>query len=93
MSESQFETTSIQIALGVCEANNRAFKTTFKTSQASEKAKMAKTNSEKLLRGEYLLLQKCSTKLENLALPDHLKLSLFVPLPLPAPGSVPELCK
>ena len=51
---------------------------------------MAKINSETLLRGEYLLLQKCSTELENLALANHLQLSLFVPLPLPTPGSTPE---
>ena len=50
---------------------------------------MAKINSETLLRGDYLLLQKCSTELENLALPNHLQLSLFVPLPLPTPGSAP----
>ena len=50
---------------------------------------MAKINSGTLLRGNYLLLQKCSTELENLAIPNHLKLSLFVPLPLPAPGSAP----
>ena len=52
---------------------------------------MAKINSETLLRGDYLLLQKCSTELENLALPNHLQLSLFVPLPLPTPGSVPGI--
>ena len=51
---------------------------------------MAKINSETLLRGDYLLLQKCSTELENLALPNQLQLSLFVPLPLPTPGSAPE---
>ena len=50
---------------------------------------MAKINSETLLRGDYLLLQKCSTELQNLALPNHLQLSLFVPLPLSAPGSTP----
>ena len=50
---------------------------------------MVKINSETLLRGDYLLLQKCSTELENLALPNHLQLSLFVPLPLPTPGSAP----
>ena len=52
---------------------------------------MAKTNSEILLRYDYLLLQKCSTELENLALPNHLQLNtLFVSLPLPAaPGSAP----
>ena len=50
---------------------------------------MAKINSETLLRGDYLLLQNCSIELENLALPNHLQLSLFVPLPLPAPGSAP----
>ena len=36
-----------------------------------------------------MLLQKCSTELENLALPNHLQLGLFVPLPLPAPGCAP----
>ena len=50
---------------------------------------MAKINSETLLRSDYLLLQKCSTELENLVLPNHLQLNLFVPLPLPAPGSAP----
>ena len=53
---------------------------------------MAKFNSETLLRlvrGDYLLLQKCSTELGNLALPNHLQLTLFVPLPFPAPGSAP----
>ena len=54
---------------------------------------MAKINSEILLRGDYLLLQKCSTELENLALPNHLQLTLFVPLPLPAPGSAPVIPK
>ena len=53
---------------------------------------MVKINSETLLRGDYLLLQKCSTELENLALPNHLQLSLFVPLPLPTPGSTPAKC-
>ena len=52
---------------------------------------MAKINSKILLRGDYLLLQKCSTELESLALPNHLQLTLFVPLPLPAPGSAPGL--
>ena len=52
---------------------------------------MAKINSETLLRGDYLLLQKCNTELENLALPNHLQLSLFVPLPLPTPGSAPGI--
>ena len=33
----------------------------------------------------FLLLQKCSNQQENLALPNHLQPSLFVPLPLPAP--------
>ena len=50
---------------------------------------MAKINSETLLRlvrGDYLLPQKCNTELENLA---HLQLSFFVPLPLPTPGSAP----
>ena len=51
---------------------------------------MAKINSETLLRGDYLLPQKCNTELENLALPNHLQLSLFVPLPLPTPGSAPD---
>ena len=51
---------------------------------------MAKINSETPLIGDYLLLQKCSTELENLALPNHLQLSLFVPLPLPTPGSAPD---
>ena len=50
---------------------------------------MAKFNSETLLRGDCLLPQKCNTELENLALPNHLQLSLFVPLPLPTPGSAP----
>ena len=52
---------------------------------------MAKINSETLLRNDYLLLQKCSTELENMTLPNHLQLSLFVPLPLPTPGSAPGL--
>ena len=69
----------------------RAFKTAFNALQPSEKAKIANINSETLLRGNYLLLQKSSTKLENLALPNHLQLSLFVPLPLPNPGSAPGL--
>ena len=50
---------------------------------------MEKIKSETLLRDVYLLLQKCSTELENLVLPNHLQLSLFVPLPLRAPGSSP----
>ena len=49
---------------------------------------MAKISSETLLRGNYLPLQKCSTELENLAIPNHLQLGLFVP---PIPGSAPEL--
>ena len=53
---------------------------------------MAKINSETLLRGDYLLLQNAATKQENLALSNHLQLSLFVPLPLPAPGSAPVVC-
>ena len=51
---------------------------------------MTKINGETLLRGDYLLLQKCSTELENLALSNHLQITLFVPLPLPAPGSAPD---
>ena len=50
---------------------------------------MAKINCETLLRGDYLLPQKCSYQQENLALPNQLQLSLFVPLPLPTPGSAP----
>ena len=68
-----------------------AFQAAYKTSQPSDKAKIAKTSSETLLRGDYLLLQKCSTELENMALPNHLQLTLFVPLPLPAPGSAPAI--
>ena len=45
---------------------------------------MAKINSETLLRGDYLLLQKCSNYQEDLA---YQHLGLFVPLPLPTPGS------
>ena len=36
---------------------------------------MAKINGEILLRGDHLLLQKCSTELDNLALPNHLQVS------------------
>ena len=50
---------------------------------------MAKINCETLLRGDYLLLHICITKLENLAFFNHLQLSLFVLLPLLAPGSAP----
>ena len=61
------------------------------TSQPSKKAKMAKINCETLLRGDYLLLHVCITELENLAFFNHLQLSLFVPLPLLAPGSAPDV--
>ena len=50
---------------------------------------MTKIYSETLLR-DYLLLQKCSTELENLALPNRLQLTPFVPLPFPAPRSAPD---
>ena len=50
---------------------------------------MAKINRETLLKGDYMLLQKCTTELENLALANHLQLNLFVLLPLPTPGSTP----
>ena len=46
---------------------------------------MTKMNSETLLRGDYLLLQKCKADLENFALPNPLQLNLFVPLPFPIP--------
>ena len=38
-----------------------------------------------------MLLQKCNTELENMALPNHLQLTRFVPLPFPAPGSAPAV--
>ena len=51
---------------------------------------MAKINCKTLRRGDYIiLLQKC--ELENLNLSNHLQLSQFVPLPLPAPGSAPTV--
>ena len=71
--------------------HSESFKHLLKTSQPSEKDKMAKINSQTLLKGDYLLLQKNSTELENLALPNHLQLSMFVPLPLPTPGSAPAI--
>ena len=52
---------------------------------------MAKINCETLLRGDYLLFHICITELENLAFFNHLQLSLFVPLPLLAPGSAPDM--
>ena len=52
---------------------------------------MEKINSETLLRGDYLLLQNAALhELENLVLPNHLQLSLLVPLLLSAPGSAPD---
>ena len=46
---------------------------------------MAKINSETLLRGDYLLPQKCNIELES----GSLTTWLLVPLPLPTPGSAP----
>ena len=41
-----------------CLRNSEPFKTVFKTSQPPKKTKMAKINSETLLKRDYLLLQK-----------------------------------
>ena len=49
---------------------------------------MAKINSETLLRGDYLLPQKCNIELES----GSLTTWLLVPLPLPTPGSAPVKC-
>ena len=55
---------------------------------------MAKINSETLLRGDIVCSIKnvATNNYDNLALPNHLQLSLFVPLPLPAPGSTHDTC-
>ena len=54
-------------------------------------AKMAKINSVTLLRGDCSLLQKEQQLIRESALPKHPQLSLFVPLPLPAPESDPDI--
>ena len=69
-----------------------AFKAAFKTLQPSAKAKMAKINSKTLLTGGYLLLQNAATITKESCSPNHIQLNLFVPLPLPAPGSAPGPC-